>query len=177
MSTPKGIRKRIPTEKQAKTAQGITERVKAGEPLSRELIVQEHIKHYDVQPSKGHSRESIASTIASQNMQKIAFLSSLGLTDQDARTELFKVLWSWLFGLDPKHKHDKDLKKLAATLLSKGAIVQHEHVVHTEAGDLASKSIDELRFFELFDRFPTAMELQQFVAEGPTHLAPPVRAN
>lgn len=151
------------TKKMAETAEGIKKRVANGEPLSKDLIVEEHLKHYDVKPTNGHTALSIASTIAGQNLNKPAFLATLGLTDPQSQEEFKSILWQAALGVHPMFPKDKELMKEAWKLLAKGAIASREQVVHSTTGDMDSKSIPELRFYELNDRWPTAEELQSFV--------------
>lgn len=152
----------MPTDKQAKTALGITSRVNAGEPLTSQLVIEEHEKNYDVRDGKRSARDK-AAIIAQQNLSKPGFLAQLGLTDPQSQEHFKTWLWEGLFGENRMFPRDKQLAIECAKLLAKGAIAQREQVVHSTTGDMDNKSIPELKYFEMHDRWPSPEELQGFI--------------
>lgn len=168
MSHPKNAKnfspRKLPTEKQAKTAQGVRQRVRAGEPFSKDLLIEETMKNYKCDGCKTHTPREMAATIVGQNLRKPVFLATLGLTDPEAQVALKDFLWRGLQGENSLWPKDKQLAMKCADLLSKGAIASREQIVHTDQGDFEGRSIEELRFFELHDRFPNPQELEEFKA-------------
>jgi len=67
------------TAKQAVTAAIVRESVKAGVPLSRDLLLTAHVEGYELSPTGDKSARQVASAYVTRNMRSPEFMAEVGL--------------------------------------------------------------------------------------------------
>jgi hypothetical protein len=73
------------TAKQAVTAAIVRESVKAGVPLSRDLLLTAHVEGYELSPTGDKSARQVASAYVTRNMRSPEFMAEVGLEASTAR--------------------------------------------------------------------------------------------
>lgn len=152
MSIGTGKRRTALSAKQAKCVRLIKDAVHAGEDISREMLARCHDEAYGLEGDN-----KLATTYAGQNMRRPSFLAALSLESPESETTFKEVLWGWFLN----HEKNADLAKTAAKLLGKGILVEKVHVSFDE-GEFSNKSNDQLRFYSVNHRYPSANEMAYF---------------
>jgi|KBSSwiStaDraftv2_1062776.scaffolds.fasta_scaffold44978_4 hypothetical protein len=80
------------TAKQAVTAAIVRESVKAGVPLSRDLLLTAHVEGYELSPTGDKSARQVASAYVTRNMRSPEFMAEVGLESKHGKTFIDQIL-------------------------------------------------------------------------------------